>query len=180
MKNNFKQLLTIISFLVACTAQAQEYYDISENKPIMINGVEYNYVITNESTVQEYNRFEIVATATNKSGCQLIYINRRDIQSWFEGDPAAIARFDCINANGKRLTSKGANLKAAPFYVPHTRYEKQPDGKSRTIYENIRGGYLLANGHKVTEKFIVLTNEGKPQFRIRTQKFSDLSNTSNN
>lgn len=180
MKNNFKQLFTIISFLFSFTAQAQEYFDISENEPLLINGVEYTYVIANQSTVQEYNRFEIVATATNKSGCQLIYINRRDLQSWFEGDPAAIARFDCINANGKRLTSKGANLRADPFFVPFTRFEKQADGKSRAINQNIRGGYILANGHKVTEKFIVLTNEGKPQFKVRTQRFTDLSSTSNN
>ena len=180
MKNTFKQLLTIVSLLFTCTVQAQEFYDILENKPLLINGVEYTYVITNESTVQEYNRFEIIATATNKSGCHLIYINQRNLQSWFDGDPASIARFDCINANGKRLTSKSTNLRAEPFYVPHTRYEKQPDGKSRTINENIRGGYFLANGHKVTEKFIVLTNEGKPQFKIRTQKFSDLTATGNN
>ncbi len=179
MKTYVRLFLIYLISTVSFSTFAQEYYEVLENKPLIINGVEYSYIITNESTVKEYNRFEVTVMATNKSGCQLIYINRNKLLSIFDGDPAAIARFECINANGKRLTSKGGNLKARPFYVPYSRTEKLPDGKTKTINENIMGGYILPNGQKVSQSFIVLTDEGKPKFKVRIQNFTDLTATGN-
>ena len=172
--------ITIISLLSIFKASySQEFTDVLENKAVNIDGVDYFYIITNESKVKEYNRFEVTISAKNVSGCQLIYINQNKILSFFEGDPSAIARFECINANGKRLTSKGGNLKAKPFYVPYSRTEKTADGKTRTINENIQGGYIFPHGRTISNSFIILTDEGRPRFKVRTQNFTDLTNTAN-
>jgi hypothetical protein len=179
MKNLFLFFVIILISIFSGSASAQEFRDVPENKSVIIDGVEYFYEITNESKVKEYNRFEVTISAKNVSGCQLIYINQNKILSFFEGDPSAIARFECINANGKRLTSKGGNLKARPFYVPYSRTEKTADGKTRTINENIQGGYIFPHGRTISNSFIVLTDEGRPKFKVRTQNFTDLTNTAN-
>lgn len=164
-------LLTIGTFSVS----AQSFGDVSENRPYVENGVEYSYTVTNESIVKEYNRYEVTIMATNKSGCPLVYIKKDDISSLFEGDPSAIARFECINANGKRLTAKGGNLRARAFYVPNKRTVTGPDGKTTTTTERIHAGYILGNGQTVSTQITVLTDGEKPRFKVRTQNFTDLS-----
>ncbi len=171
-----KLKLTLLFSLLSTVIFAQWQVDLQENVPYIDNGIEYTYLITNESTVKEYNRYEVSITATNKSGCQLIYIQKDNFASLFDDDPAAIARFDCINANGKRLTSKGGNLRAKPFFVPYSRSQKNAEGKTVTITERIQGGFILANGQTISNNFIVLTDAGKPKFKLRIQNFTDLSN----
>lgn len=165
----------LLSFVSLTVSYAQVFADVPENGSYIDNGVEYSYSITNESQVKEFNRYEVTLTATNKSGCPLIYIKRNDISTLFEGDPAAIARFECINANGKRLTSKGGNLRARPFFVPNERTVKNAEGKNVTTTERIHAGFILNNGQTVSSSIIVLTDSDRPKFKVRIQNFSDLA-----
>ncbi len=170
-----KKILTLIYFIFPAIVLAQGYFDVIENEPFMNNGVEYSFAITNETTVKEYNRYEVALMATNKSGCALIYIQRNQILNLFEGDPAAIARFECINANGKRLSAKGGNLKARSFTVPYTHSITKADGKTGSITENIHAGYILGNGQSVSNSITVLTDGDRPRFKVRIQNFTDLT-----
>lgn len=172
-----KKLSILFSLLIfALVSNAQNTADIPENKAVMNNGIEYSYTIRNERDEESYSRYEVTIMAQNKSGCQLIYLKNDNLLNLFDGDPSAIARFECLNATGKRLTSKGANLKARPFYVPYSQPEKGADGK--TVYRNVRvqGGYLLKNGSSVSNDLIVIVPKGeRPRFKVRIQNFSELT-----
>jgi hypothetical protein len=66
MKNIIIPFFACQIFLTFC--YAQNYHEVIENKPLSIEGVEYSYIITNESMVKDFNRFEITIMATNNSG----------------------------------------------------------------------------------------------------------------
>jgi hypothetical protein len=164
-----KALFTIVLLACATLAQSQEVFEVIEDKPTAQNGIEYSYTIRNERTEESYSRYEVTIMAQNKSGCPLIYFKKAgdELNSIFEGDPSAIARFECMNATGKRLTSKGANVKAKAFKVPFTQ-----NGTTTQI----EGGYLLKNGSKVSTDLIVIVPKGeKPKFKVRIQNFSEMA-----
>lgn len=164
-----KKLLSIALIAASFMANAQSVIELVEDKPAGNNGIEYSYTIRNERTEDTYSRYEVSIMAQNKSGCMLIYFKKAgdELNSIFEGDPSAIARFECTNATGKRLTSKGANIKAKPFKVPYTQ-------NGTTI--QVEGGYLLKNNGKVSNDLIVIVPKGeRPKFKVRTQEFAELT-----
>jgi hypothetical protein len=63
--------------------------------------------------------------------------------------------------------------------VPYSRSEKTADGKTRTINESIPGGFIFPNSQTISNNFIVLTDKGKPEFKVRIQNFTDLTNNPN-
>ncbi|MDZ7934064.1 MAG: ABC transporter permease [Emticicia sp.] len=164
-----KTVLTSALILMSFFTQAQNVIELAEDKPSASNGIEYSYTVRNERTEDTYSRYEVTIMAQNKSGCMLIYFKKAgdELNSIFDGDPSAIARFECTNATGKRLTSKGANVKAKPFKVPYT--------QGNTTVQ-VEGGYLLKNGGKVSTDLIVIVPKGeKPKFKVRTQEFAELT-----
>ncbi len=164
-----KKVLISLLFLSASFAKAQNVVELTEDKPSANNGIEYTYTIRNERTEDTYSRYEVSVMAQNKSGCMLIYFKKAgdELNSIFEGDPSAIARFECMNATGKRLTSKGANVKAKPFKVPYIQ-------NGTTI--QVEGGFLLKNGSTVSTDLIVIVPKGeRPKFKVRTQQFAELT-----
>ena len=172
-----KKLFTTIALFCFFNATAQNTADVPEDKPVTINGIDYSYAIRNERNEDTYSRYEIAIMAQNKSGCPLIYLKNKTSSMSFDEDPSAIARFDCLNATGKRLTSKGGNLRAKPFYVPYALTEKTADGKTTTTDVKVEVGYLLKNEASVSNTFIVIVPKGeRPKFKVRVQSFSELSN----
>jgi len=164
-----KYLLSLTFAFISFLSNAQNVLELTEDKPSASNGIEYTYTIRNERTEDTYSRYEVTVMAQNKSGCMLIYFKKAgdELNSIFEGDPSAIARFECTNATGKRLTSKGANVKARPFKVPYTQ-------NGTTV--QVEGGFLLKNGSKVSSDLIVIVPKGeKPKFKVRTQEFSEVT-----
>jgi hypothetical protein len=164
-----KQLLISTLLLATTAAAAQNTVELTEEKPTALNGIEYSYTIKNERDEETYSRYEVSVSAQNKSGCMLIYFKKDadEISSVFEGDPSAIARFECSNATGKRLTSKGANVKAKAFKVPY-KTESGETGKTE-------GGYLLKNNGRVSTDLIVIVPKGeRPKFKVRPQDFAEL------
>mgnify|MGYP006138636005 CR=1 FL=1 len=175
MKNVFSFLTGLLS-LFSSTVFAQAMFNVGEEKPYIENGIEYSYAITNARDEKDYSRYEVSLFARNKSGCQLIYLNRGQIATLFDGDPAAVARFECINATGKRLTSKGANLRARSFSIPYRQPVVGADGKTTYNTIQVPAGFLLRNGETISNSIIVITPLGeKPSFKVRIQNFSDLT-----
>ena len=131
---------------------------LGENKPAVIDGIEYGYIIKNEQVKnakgEDYARFEITLYATNKSGCTKLYADRVS----FLSDEAAnlLATFNCSNANGKRLTSKSGTVKARDFYVNAKLTEAGKD-----INRSVKAGYIFRNGETIKNNIIVLVPKGE-------------------
>lgn len=173
-------LCLCLSFLLALTLNqtiAQASYEIGPGQPALLNGVEYGVEILNERTKEvkseDYNRFEIGIYVTNKSGCTKLIFPR---QTLFGSSisPDLLANFDCLNATGKRMTSKGGSLSARPFTVPYRQTVKAADGKDVTTTTNVQAGYMLRNGESVSNKLIVIVPAGEqPRLKVRIQEIVD-------
>ena len=126
--------------------------DIKEKEPVLSNGIEYGYIIKNEQSKsiskEEYSRFEITLYATNKSGCTKLYAETTNSTT----ENNVICNFNCSNANGKRLTSKGGGVIARVFNVNVKILDKNT---------MIKAGYILRNGETVRNNIIVLVPKGE-------------------
>lgn len=148
-KTSFLLLVTLIIFR---STQAQ-LIDLEEKKPVTIDGIEYGYIIKNEQTKaakgEEYGRFEITLYATNKSGCTRLFADR---SSTYSSDAAnLLATFNCVNANGKRLTAKSGMVKARDFNVNVKMKEGDKD-----VNRWVKAGYMFRNGETLKTNIIIL------------------------
>jgi len=143
--------LLLIMLLAWGTTQAQ-LTDLEEKKPATIDGIEYGYIIKNEQTKnakgEEYGRFEITLYATNKTGCTLLFADR---SYSYSTDANLLATFNCVNANGKRLTAKSGTVKARDFNVNVKVKENDKDVTRLT-----KAGYIFRNGETIRTNIIVL------------------------
>lgn len=144
--------LLIMSLFIFCSVQAQPA-DLEEKKPVTIDGIEYGYIIKNEQTKaakgEEYGRFEITLYTTNKSGCTRLFADR---SATYSSDAAnLLATFNCVNANGKRLTAKSGMVKARDFNVSVKMKEADKD-----VTRWVKAGYMFRNGETLKTNIIVL------------------------
>lgn len=147
-KYYFLLMLTILSSGLAFA----QVTTIEEKKPALVDGVEYGYIVKNEQTKnakgEEYGRFEITLYATNKSGCTKLFSDR---PASYSQDANLLATFNCINANGKRLTAKSGVVKARDFNVS----VKMKEG-DKEVNRWVKAGYMFRNGETVKTNIIVL------------------------
>lgn len=150
-------LLLLAAFPFAMQAQV---ISLEEGKPAIINGISYGYLISNEQVKsaggEEYSRFEVTLYATNQSGCIRLYADgaERPLSA-----PAAniFATFQCVNANGKRLTAKQGTVKLRDLYL-----------SVRTgagVRQSVKAGYIFSDGETIKATIIVLVPDNeRPQF----------------
>lgn len=147
-----KVLFQLSMMLVIASSLQAQTIDIGEKKPANIDGVEYGYIIKNEQTKnasgEEYARYEITLYAINKSGCTRLYADR---SYTYSSDANLLATFNCINANGKRLTSKSGTVKARDFNVNVKVKEGDKD-----VTRLVKAGYIFRNGETLRTNIIVL------------------------
>lgn len=145
----------ILLFAINLSVTAQ-ILDIAEKTPVSENGIEYSYVIKNEqvktSRGEEYSRYEISFYVSNKSGCTKLYRNSTNTSE----SANLLVTFNCINANGKRFTSKNAAVRAKDFYV---NAKRTVDGKESI--ESVKAGYIFRNGETLNSNIIVLVPKGE-------------------
>ena len=168
MKNSILLIFCIFSFQF-CFSQAS--YTIEEGKPYVLNGIEYGYEIRNERKKElkkeEFARYEITAFVTNRSGCTKLMFPRQTLLLGLDYQDV-MAEFDCLNATGKRLTSKSAKVKAREFTAPYTYTTKGTDGKDFKHNVTVKVGNMLRNGETVTNNFVVILPEGeRPNMKVR-------------
>lgn len=165
-----RKLLFII-FIAATSYAKGQSKAITEEAPFLSDGIEYGYSIKNVSTKEvsdkEFSRYEVTLYATNKSECSRIVLFGQSL-SLLESDLNTLAKYDCINATGARLTSKSGSVGAKPMFV--TARVNTRDDKGKSIIENqkVQIGYYLAAGETVEENviFIVPLNT-KPDVKVR-------------
>jgi len=143
-------LLPLLLKLTVCAAQVT---NLDENKPTIIDGIEYGYVVKNEQTKsakgEEYSRFEVTLYATNKSGCTKLYAERTGLFS--SESPNILATYNSTNANGKRLTSKSGTVKARDFYI-----NAKVTDNGKEVTQSVKAGYIFRNNETVRNNIIVL------------------------
>jgi len=171
-----KALLLLATLCIATTTFAQQAAELEPGKPLSFNGIEFGYEIRNQQTKavkdETYSRYEITAYVSNKSGCTKIMFPRQTL--FGEERQNQLAQFDCLNATGKRLTSKGTLLEARPFVVPYRQSVKNQEGKLVTTTTNVEAGHMLRNGETVTSIFIVIVPQGEqPRVQVRVREMAE-------
>ncbi|QHW01086.1 MULTISPECIES: ABC transporter permease [Spirosoma] len=162
---------------VYCPLFAQQSYDIEAGKPAQLNGIDYGFEINNERRIEisgeSFMRYEVTIYVTNKSNCTKLFFPRQTV--FGQENLNELASFDCLNANGKRLTSKGGKIMARPFTVPYQQKIKNAEGKEVTTTTNIQAGHMIRNGETVNNTFIAIVPNGeRPQMKVRIREIPDL------
>lgn len=166
-----RKLLLIILIATSSFARGQQSKAITEETPVVSDGIEYGYSIKNISTKEvnnkDYSRYEVTLYATNKSGCSRVALLDQNLSSLFT-DISVLAKFDCINATGARLTSKSGDVSAKPMYVTARVSTRDDKGKSTTENQKVHIGYYLGAGETTEQNviFIVPLNT-KPEIKLR-------------
>lgn len=169
-------VVPLLLFLTLSGAMAQTAYDITEDQPAVLNGVEYGFTIRNESrkevgTKGTFSRYEVTIFVTNKSGCTKLFFPKQTLLGTQNND--LLAQFDCLNATGVRMTAKGGTIRAKPFYVPYTTTAKTADGKTVNNTIQVQAGYWLPNGETVSNDIILIVPDGeRPRLKVRVSELT--------
>jgi hypothetical protein len=166
-----KSIITFLLLISTSFAMAQQSRPLSEENAFESDGIEYGYSIKNVSTREvnnkDHSRYEVTLYATNKSECSRVVLFGQSMEK-YEYDIRTLAKFDCVNATGARLTSKSGEVSAKPMYV--TAKVSTKDAKGNTVMENqkVQIGYFIGAGETVEENviFIVPLNS-KPDIKVR-------------
>jgi hypothetical protein len=169
-----------ISFLLfaLCTTMhvySQDRRPVEENTPIIIDGVELGYIITEEDTrsagKEEFARFKVTFYANN-GGCARAYRLRETSSSESNN---LVASFFVRNANGKRMTSRDAKLYAREWYVPVRINDKDEEGKTVSKIREMMAGHIFRLGDNLEASIIVLVPNGeRPLVDVILNRSSDL------
>jgi hypothetical protein len=178
---NLKIIFLLIYICFALPIFAQNAITLTENQSSNYEGLECGYNIRNEQlkeiSKENYARFELTVYITNQSSCPKIVLLNDTFRNSSGGitDPSVFAFFDCLNATGKRLTSKSGSVRANQFFVPTRVTEKNAEGKDVTRTVRVQAGYILRQGESITDSFIVILPEGeRPRMQCRIVMFSNL------
>jgi len=173
-----KTLTAVFVFLfVFFAAKAQQVSDLTEGQPYENNGLEYSFYITNEKNKEikgeDFDRYEVEISVMNKSGC-LKLIPLRSGAANNSNNEIQIAEFNCVNATGKRLTSKKGTVSAKPWYTNVRIPDETVKEKYRMVYA--QAGYAIRDGQTISNKLIVIVPKGeRPKFNCRMAYFPELN-----
>jgi hypothetical protein len=173
MKFSFT-LLLFLGTILSSTAQVAE---LTEGQAYESNGLEYSFYITNEKNKEikgeDFDRYEVEISVTNKSGC-LKLIPLRSGQATSSNNEVQIAEFNCVNATGKRLTSKKGAVNAKPWYTNVRIADETVKEKFRLVYA--QAGYAIRDGQTISARLIVIVPKGeRPKFNCRMAYFPELN-----
>jgi hypothetical protein len=166
-----KKLLLIIFVAASSFAKAQQSKSITEDAPLVEDGIEYGYSIKNASTKEvskkDFSRYQVTLYATNKSECSRVILFSQSLSDPLT-DIKTVAKFDCVNATGARLTSKTGEVNAKPMFVTARVNTKDDKGKDVTENQKVQIGYYIGAGQTIENDviFIVPLNE-KPDVKVR-------------
>lgn len=176
-----KSGLFLLFLFISVSTFAQSAILMTENEPSNYEGLECGYNIRNEQTKEaggeKYSRYEVNMYITNRSGCpKIMLINTTNTPSSSSGYSAnTFAIFNCLNANGKRLTSKSASVNARDFYVPVKLTEKNAEGKDVVRIVNAHAGYILRDGESINTNAIFIVPLGeRPRMQCQVVMLSNF------
>lgn len=164
-------LILLSSLLFTRVATAQQSKAITEDSPVTEDGIEYGYAIKNatvrEVSNKDFSRYEVTFYASNKSACSRVILFGQNLSLW-ESENRTLARFDCLNASGARLTSKTAEVSAKAMFVQARVSTRDEKGKPVVETQKVQVGYHLGNGETVEQTVIfIVPLHAKPEIRLR-------------
>lgn len=167
-----KSIVCLFPVLLFFSSVFSQPNNLEENRPVVLNGFEYGYIIRNEQVKttknDEYARFELSFYLTNKSGCTKLYADRAGFLS--DENPNLLATFNCSNANGKRLTSKSGMVRARDFFV-----NAKVNIAGKESLQSVKAGFIFRNGETLKSNIIVLLPAGeRPQITIMQNNLPEL------
>ncbi|GAB4052709.1 ABC transporter permease [Spirosoma litoris] len=173
MNNCSVCLLILLGVALVFPTFAQQSYEIKINQPAQVNGIEYGYTIRTEckreiNNLGTFKRYELTVYATNKSGNTKVFSPRQT--SFGVRDQDLLARFDCINATGAKLTSKTITLRARPVSTSYTASASTTESPENPEDMSLRvqTGHTFENGETLTNNVVVLVPDGEePHLRVR-------------
>lgn len=140
--------------LISFSPELNAQYKLTKDSLLSINDLQFGYSITNIQSKDDYERYEI-RFFINNTGCTR-YILKRNNDLFSGRNENALAEFNCINATGKRLTSKSKSLTAKNWNILITEgMSKELAGKS------IQAGYIFRNGESISATEVMLTPKGE-------------------
>lgn len=153
-----KTLFALLAFFVMTGSAFAQRLTLEENKNVSENGFQYEFLVKNEQLKEAgndtFSRYEIRFTITNLSGCSKFY---KDSEGFFSSaDKSLLATFYCLNANGKRFTSKSAKINCREWNI---NVKKRVNDKD--VYELVKAGYAFRNQQTLIADVIVLVPRGE-------------------
>ena len=166
-----KQIFILVLLVSSFITRGQQAKPVTEDNPFSSDGIEYGYSIKNVSTKEvsnnNFSRYEVTFYATNKNQCSRILLFGQSMNQ-LESEMRTLAKFDCINATGARLTSKTCEINAKPMYV--VARVSTRDEKGKQVWENqkVQVGYFIGVGESVEESVILIVPlNSKPDIKVR-------------
>ena len=172
------KIISLLILLISTNSFGQKAQAVSDSMPVSSNGLSYGYNITNEKSRnikgEEYDRFEIELFVHNEGGCALAIPQKMNRSGEVdESVNISIANFSVQNANGRRLTAKGGDIDAKPWYL------KVKIEASQALNGQTRINALIGNGIKsgetITKKITVLVPKGeRPKIVVKQVQLTTL------
>lgn len=168
-----KKLSLLLTFTITCNFLfAQNTFDVTDSLPVTLNGLKMGYTILKEEEKEvgskgNFSRFVISFYVTNITNEAKIFLHK---SGWSIGNDISpeVARFDCSNATGARLTAKTVTLQASACNILAIVEDK--DCASNKTIKNKRFvdiGYWIKAGETLTSRQIMIVplNE-KPVVKV--------------
>ncbi len=169
---NKKQLLLILFLLVINQSWAQQAYPVTDTQPLQMNGLEIGYVIKSQEVKAvgnkgDFSRYAVRFYVTNTTSEPKI-IFYQDGSNILGNVSAQLARFNCLNATGARLTSNTAILNADPCKVIAMVDDR--DGNTNKIVQNkrfVQIGYWIRPGQTIsTDEIVIVPLNDRPNVEV--------------
>ena len=161
--------LFILVMLSALTIDLNAQYTLTKDTLLTINGTQYGYRINNVQSKDDYERYEI-RFFINNNGCTK-YITKRVNNSFSGVEENVLAEFSCINASGKRLTTKSKSLRAIIWNLTIT------EGMSKELAGKIIPvGYIFRSGERISGTEVFLTAKGElPIIQVNPMQIREMN-----
>jgi hypothetical protein len=165
-----KYLFISIFVFLSNISFAQASYPVYDSLPLSQDGLQMGYTILNTETKEvgskgDFSRYQVSFFVTNITNQPRIIFYKQT--SFFNNDiDSNFVRFDCLNATGARLTSKGALIAAKPCYTMAMVPDKC-NTKNDLVKTRVQLGYFIKPGETISAKKILIVplNE-KPNVKV--------------
>lgn len=167
-----KKLKTLFLFTLIISSMSVievNSQNIEENTPIELNGLKISYRILNHTVKKikntEYERYEIKFEVKNISGTEIINLEGDKDETTIDFSTKEtnnnLVTFNCLNANGKRLTSKEKRLAIKPHIIEYKFNSYNKKGEKTTITKYITTAHVFSKGETISSTAIFLVPKGE-------------------
>jgi hypothetical protein len=153
-----KKLLTTVGMLLLISPKlwAQQAFQVTDQQPGMVNGLQMGYNIKSQETKTvgdkgDFSRYSVQFYVTNTTSEAKIMLFKNSYNSSDQ-----LVQFNCLNATGARLTSKGATISAPACNI--TALVDDRDGSGKTVKNKrfVQIGYWIQAGQTLTANVILI------------------------